>query len=113
VVKKTFSDEAFKRPEVARNLGKFKTLEDPASAKQGPLGVLVIEARGRTIAQPIEIPIGDAKRPVPPAQVVEKYIRNAEEVVGADAARQTARMLQEIETLSSVRPLLDRLAKRS
>ncbi len=113
VVKKTFSDEAFKRPEVARNLGKFKTLEDPASAKQGPLGVLVIEARGRTIAQPIEIPLGDAKRPVPPAQVVEKYIRNAGEVVGTDVARQTARMLQEIETLSSIRPLLDRLAKRS
>jgi len=113
VIKKTFSDAAFKRPEVTRNLGKFKTLEDPASAKQGPLGVLMIAARGKTIAQPIEIPLGDAKRPVPPAQVVEKYVRNAEEVVGPDVARQTARMLLEIETLASIRPVLDRLAKRS
>jgi hypothetical protein len=75
--------------------------------------VLVIEANGKTIAQPIEIPLGDAKRPVPPAQVVEKYVRNAEEVVGTDVARQTARMLLEIETLSSIRPVLDSLAKRS
>ena len=71
VVKKSFSDQAFNRPELKRHLGKFKTLEDPASAKQGPLGVLVIEAKGKTIMQPIEIPLGDAKRPVPPAQVVE------------------------------------------
>ncbi len=113
VLKKSFSDEAFNRPEVSRHLGKFRTLEDPASGKQGPLGVLVIEAKGRTIAQPIEIPLGDAKRPIPPAQVVEKYIRNAEEVVGTDVAKQTARMLLEIETLSSIRPALDSLAKRS
>lgn len=113
VVKKSFSDEAFNRPEVTRHLGKFRTLEDPASGKQGPLGVLVIEAKGRTIAQPIEIPLGDAKRPVPPAQVVEKYIRNAEEVVGMDVARQTAQMLLRIETLASIRPVLDSLAKRS
>jgi hypothetical protein len=63
--------------------------------------------------QPIEIPLGDAKRPVPPSHVVEKYIRNAGEVVGTQVAQQTARMLQEIETLSSIRPVLDLLAKRS
>ena len=34
VVKKTFSDAAFKRPEVKRHLGKFKTLEDPASEER-------------------------------------------------------------------------------
>jgi 2-methylcitrate dehydratase PrpD len=113
VVKKTFSNEAFKRPEVTRNLGKFKTMEDPASAKQGPLGVLVIEAKGKTIQQPIEIPLGDARRPVPPAHVVEKYVRNASEVVGTEVARKTADMLQKIETLASISPLLDLLAKRS
>lgn len=113
VVKSTFSNEAFNRAAVKSQLGKFKTLEDPASKEHGPLGVLVIEAKGKTIKQPIEIPLGDAKRPVPPAQVVEKYIRNAAEVVGTDVARQTSRMLLEIETLSSIRPLLDLLAKRS
>jgi 2-methylcitrate dehydratase PrpD len=113
VVKKTFSNEAFNRPEVTRHLGKFKTLEDPASSEKGPLGVLVIEAKGKTIEQPIEIPLGDAKRPVPPAYVVEKYIRNASEVVGEKVAKETAKMLQEIETLSSIRPVLDLLARRS
>ena len=113
VVKKTFSDEAFKRAEVTRNLGKFKTLEDAASVQYGPLGVLMIEAKGRTKAQPIEIPLGDCKRPVPPSQVVDKYIRNAGEVVGTDIARETAQMLLKIETLSSIRPVLDKLAKRN
>ena len=113
VIKKTFSDEAFKRPQLNRHLGNFKTIEDPASANQGPLGALVIEAGGETIIQPIEIPLGDAKRPVPPAQVVEKYVRNAWEVVGEDVAKRTAQMLLEIETLPSIRPLLDLLAKRS
>ena len=74
---------------------------------------LLIEAKGRTKAQPIEIPLGDAKRPVPPSQVVEKYVRNAAEVVGTDVARRTAQMLLEIETLSSIRPVLELLAKRS
>lgn len=113
VVKKTFSDEAFRRPEVKRHLAKFRTLEDPASKDHGPLGVLAIEAKGKKIMQPIEIPLGDAKRPVPPAHVVEKYIRNATEVVGADVAKRTAQMLQDIEKLPSIRPVLDLLAKRS
>ena len=112
VIKKTFSDRAFKRLELQRHLGKFKTIEDPDSKAKGPFGVLVIEAGGKTIEQPIEIPIGDAKRPVPPAHVVEKYVRNAEEVVGAGVAKRTAQMLLEIETLSSIRPVLDLLSKR-
>jgi 2-methylcitrate dehydratase PrpD len=113
VVKKSFSDTAFNRPEFKGHLGKFSTFEDPDSAQQGPLGALVIEANGKTTVQPIEIPLGDARRPVPPAQVVEKYIRNAGEVVGTDVAKETAQMLLEIETLPSIRPVLDRLAKRS
>ena len=79
----------------------------------GPLGVLMIEAKGKTIAQPIEIPLGDCKRPVPPAQVVDKYVRNAAEVVGEAVAKETAQMLLQIETLPSIRPVLDRLAKRA
>ncbi|MDB5924727.1 MAG: hypothetical protein JWN13_3663 [Betaproteobacteria bacterium] len=113
VIKKTFSDAAFNRAELKRHLGKFKTLEDPHSKSKGPFGVLVIEAKGKTIEQPIEIPLGDAKRPVPPAQVVEKYVRNAAEVVGPEVAKQTAQMLLKIETLSSIRPVLDLLAKRA
>lgn len=113
VVKATFSDAAFKRPELQRHLGKFKTIEDPASAKYAALGALVITAKGKATVQPIDYPLGDARRPAPPAMVIEKYVRNAEEVIGADIARQTAQMLLEIEKLPSIRPVLDRLAKRA
>jgi 2-methylcitrate dehydratase PrpD len=113
VVKKTFSDTAFKRPELQRHLAKFKTLEDPASKDKGVLGVLVIQAKGKTIEQPIDIPLGDAKRPVRPSQVVDKYVRNASEVVGTDVAKRTAQMLLEIEKLAGIRPVLDLLAKRA
>jgi 2-methylcitrate dehydratase PrpD len=112
VVKRTFSDEAFNRSELKAHLAKFRTIEDPASKQEGPLGVLVIEARGRTLKQPIEIPPGDAKRPVAPEYVVDKYVRNAAEVVGTAAAKRTADMLLEIETLASIRPVLDLLARR-
>lgn len=112
VIKSTFSDKAFRRPEIKRHLEKFKTIEDPASKDKGALGVLVIESKGRTIEQPIEIPLGDAKRPIPPSQVVDKYVRNASEVVGADVAKRTAQMLLEIEKLASIRPVLDLLARR-
>lgn len=113
VVKETFSDQAFNRPEIKRHLDKFKTLEDPASKDKGEFGVLVIRANGKTIEQPIEIPVGDARRPVPPSQVVDKYVRNASEVVGEDVAKRTAQMLLEIEKLASIRPVLDLLAKRA
>ena len=113
VIKKTFSDTAFRRPELQRHLAKFKTLEDPASKDKGPLGVLVIETKGQRIEQPIEIPLGDAKRPVPPSHVVDKYVRNATEVVSSDAAKRAAQMLLEIEKLASIRPVLDLLAKRA
>lgn len=113
VIKSTFSDKSFKRPELQRHLAKFKTLEDPASAKQGPLGALVIEAKGKTIVQPIEYPLGDCRRPAPPELVIEKYVRNAGEVIGAELARKTAQMLLAIETLPSIRPVLDLLAKRA
>ncbi len=63
--------------------------------------------------QPIEIPLGDATRPVPPAQVVEKYVRNAAEVLGTEVAKKTVDMLLKIETLASIRPLLDLLSKRA
>lgn len=75
--------------------------------------MLVVEAKGRTIRQPIEIPVGDCKRPLAAAKVVEKYVRNAQEVVAADVAKRTADMLLEIETLAGIRPVLDLLAKRS
>jgi 2-methylcitrate dehydratase PrpD len=112
VVKATFSDKAFNRPELKAQLGKFKTIEDPASEKHGVLGALIMEAKGKIIVQPIELPTGHAKRPIPPEQVIEKFHRNAAEVVGMDVAREASRMLLAIETLPGIRPLLDRLAKR-
>jgi len=113
VLKSTFSDTAFRRAELQRHLPRFKTVEDPAADQHGPLGVLMIEARGKTTAQPIEYPLGDHQRPAPPSLVVEKYLRNAGEVLGESAARQTLDMLQQLETLSGIGPLLDKLARRT
>ena len=112
VLKQTFSDAAFKRPELQRHLPKFRTAEDPAADKHGPLGVLMIEMKGKTIAQPIEYPLGDHRRPAPPSLVLEKYLRNAAEVIGPQMAKETSELLLKLETLTSLGPLLDRLAKR-
>jgi 2-methylcitrate dehydratase PrpD len=113
IVKASFSDKAFNRPALKAHLGKFKTIEDPASEKQGPLGALIVVAKGKTIVQPIEIPTGHPTRPIPPAQVIEKYHRNAAEVLGMEVAQETSRMLLEIEKLPGIRPLLEKLSKRA
>lgn len=113
VLKSTFSDTAFHRPELQRHLPKFKTIEDPESAKQGALGCLVIVARGATTVQPIDIPLGDARNPAPASLIIEKYLRNAAEVLGDQVARTTCDMLLAIETLPDAQRLLDLLAKRA
>lgn len=113
VLKSTFSDAAFHRPQLQRHLPKFRTVEDPESAKAGALGCLVIEAKGTRTVEPIDIPLGDARKPAPPALVIEKYLRNAAEVLGDAVAKRTSEMLLAIETLPSIHPLLDLLAKRA
>jgi hypothetical protein len=45
--------------------------------------------------------------------VVEKYVRNAQEVVAVDVAKRTADMLLDIETLAAIRRVLYLLTKRS
>lgn len=113
VMKSTFSDKAFHRPELQAHLSKFKTIEDPESAKHGALGCLVIQAKGKTTVQPIDIPLGDARKPAPPSLIIEKYLRNAGEVLGPDIAKKTSEMLLAIETLPSIHPLLDLLSTRA
>ncbi len=112
IVKASFSDTTFNRPEVQRHLSKFKTLEDPASKDHGALGLLVIRAKGKTTNQPIDLPLGDCRRPAPDSMVVDKYLRNAAEVIGDKAAKATADMLLDIDRLPSIRPVLDLLSKR-
>lgn len=111
VLKQTFSDEAFRREQIQQHLPKFKTLEDP-DATDGPLGVIVIQTKRATLRMPIDIPLGDHRRPVPSSQVIAKYVRNASEVLGESAAQRSAEMLQKLETLTSIRPLLNLLCKR-
>jgi 2-methylcitrate dehydratase PrpD len=112
VKKNTFTDSLFRRPELQRHLYKFSSIEDPSSAKQGALGVLVIKAKGVTSNVPIDIPSGDKRKMIPSSDIVEKYLNNASEVIGATLARRTADMLLNIESLPSATTLLDCLSKR-
>lgn len=113
VLKSSFSDASFHRPELQKHLPKFTTIEDPDSAKQGALGCLVIVANGKTTLQPIDIPLGDARNPAPPSLIIEKYLRNAGEVLGDEVAKTTCDMLLAIETLADPMHLLDLLSKRA
>lgn len=113
VLKSTFSDASFHRAELQKHLPKFKTIEDPESAKAGALGCLVIQAKGARLVQPIDIPLGDARKPAPASLIIEKYLRNAGEVLGDAVAKRTSEMLLGIETMPSLHPLLDLLSRRS
>lgn len=110
VVKWSFSDEAFQRRQLQDALRKVTVTVDPDS---GPRGTLVVRAAGQEFARAIEVPTGNSSRPVPLKVIEDKYLANAEPVLGLAAAKQTARMLLELEELPAVGPLVDMLAKRS
>ena len=77
-----------------------------------PLGNTRRPFVGEPVHQVVPVP-ATAVPPAPPSLVIEKYLRNAGEVLGAELAKKTSEMLLAIETLPSIHPLLDLLARRA
>jgi 2-methylcitrate dehydratase PrpD len=109
VTKWSFSDESYHRRELQVALSKVAVSTDPAS---GPHGALVVRSGAQELVQAIEIPTGHVSRPVPLKDIEDKYLKNAEPVLGLAVAKETAHILLELEKLPHLAPLVDKLAKR-
>jgi len=110
VTKWSFSDEAFQRPELKGLLDSFSVEVD---AESGPHGILSVEAGGQELVQQIELPTGHASRPISTEEIRQKFMLNAEPVLGSQHAGEIASMVLDLENLPNLAALMDRLATRN
>jgi 2-methylcitrate dehydratase PrpD len=109
VTKWTFSDASFNRPELSPLMQRFCVEVDPDS---GPHGVLVVQAGGRVHSRPIEPAPGHVRNPMPPESLRQKFMLNAEPVLGDARSREVAERVLDLENQDGLAPLMDGLALR-
>ncbi|MDH3598933.1 MAG: MmgE/PrpD family protein [Candidatus Tectomicrobia bacterium] len=109
VTKWTFSDESFNRPELSPLMERFSVEVDPDS---GPLGVLVIQASGKVHSRPVEPAPGHVRNPMSPESLRDKFMLNAEPVLGDARSREVAERVLDLENQDGLAPLMDLLTLR-
>ena len=88
---------------------RFSVTVDPDA---GPLGVLEIRAGGKVHARPIEPAPGHVRNPMSPASLREKFMLNAEPVLGDARSREVADLVLDLEHQPDLTRLMDLLALR-
>ena len=109
VTKWTFSDASFNRPQLSPLMQRFSVVVDPDS---GPLGVLEVRAGGKLHSRPIEPAPGHVRNPMSPASLREKFMLNAEPVLGDSRSQEVAERVLDLENQPGLMPLMDLLALR-
>lgn len=109
VTKWTFSDESFHRSELPALMQRFSVDVDPDS---GPLGVLEVRAGGNVYSRAIEPAPGDTRNPMSPASLREKFMLNAEPVLGDARSQEVAERVLALDDQAGLTPLMDVLALR-
>jgi 2-methylcitrate dehydratase PrpD len=109
VTKWTFSDESFNRPQLAPLMQRFSVEVDPDS---GPLGILIVRAGGKAYSRPVEPAPGHVRNPMSPESLREKFMLNAEPVLGDARSQEVAERVLDLEHQADQAPLMDLLALR-
>ena len=71
------------------------------------------KAGGQELVQQIELPTGHASRPISTEEIRQKFMLNAEPVLGSQHAGEIASMVLDLENLPNLAALMDRLATRN
>ena len=109
VTKWTFSEESFNRPELLPLMQRFSVEVDPDS---GPLGMLVIQVSGKVHSRPVEPAPGHVSNPMSPESLREKFMLNAEPVLGDARSREVAERVLDLGNQDGLTPLMDLLTLR-
>ena len=109
VTKWTFSDASFQRPELSPFMQRFSVEVDLDS---GPYGVLVVEAGGKVHSRPVEPAPGHVSNPMSPASLRDKFMLNAEPVLGDVRSREVAERVLDLEHQDGLAPLMELLTLR-
>jgi 2-methylcitrate dehydratase PrpD len=109
VTKWTFSDASSNRPELSALTQRFSAEVDPDS---GPHGVLVVRAGGKEYSRAVEPAPGHVRNPMSPESLREKFLLNAEPVLGETRSREVAERVLDLEHQDDLTPLMDVLCLR-
>jgi len=109
-----FAEPALGDPRIRALAARVEVRVDPEmSPRRADYPTALVELAlkdGRTLSGATTVVRGDFERPVPAAEVVEKFIALTSGPLGADRAREVAALVERAETLKDVRDLTGLLA---
>jgi len=112
-----FEEPARDDPRIRALAGRVEVRVDPEMsprrADQPTARVEVALRNGRTLSRVTSVVRGDFEDPVPPEEVVEKFVALASRALGAERAREVVELAHRADALKDVRELTARLAPPS
>jgi 2-methylcitrate dehydratase len=116
LTEKQFARDRFRDAEIVSLLGKIKAVGSEDLNRRFPRGrpaLLEVElADGTHHRAEIEVPLGDAARPFDDKAVAEKFLELAVPVIGSSGARTAIEVVDRLDRLATIEPLI-RLLRRS
>ncbi len=110
-----FERNRFKDADIVALLGKTKAVGSDDLNQRFPRGrpaIIEVElADGTRHRAEIDVPLGDAARPFDEKTVTAKFRELAEPVIGAAGARRVVELVENLDTLTSLEPLMSALRR--
>jgi 2-methylcitrate dehydratase PrpD len=110
-----FVEPALSDPRIRALAARVEVRVDPRMSPRGadyPTARVEVRLQdGRTLTGSTTVVRGDFADPVPAAEVVEKFVALASDVLGSDRARAVVEIVEQIDTLKDVRDLTALLAQ--
>jgi len=112
-----FAHDRFRSPDIVALLGKTKTVGSDELNQRFPRGrpaVIEVElADGMKLRAAIDVPLGDAARPFDEPTVTAKFREQAEPAIGAEGAGKVIALVDKLDTLPTLDPLMQALKRTS
>jgi 2-methylcitrate dehydratase len=112
-----FAHDRFRAADIVALLGKTKATGSEDLNQRFPRGrpaiVEVALADGTRHRSEVEVPLGDAARPFDQKALFEKFREQAEPVIGAAGAQKVAELVDRLDTLPALDPLMRALRRSS
>ena len=112
-----FEHGRFRDVDIVALLGKTKAVGSEDLNQRFPKGrpaVIEVElADGTRHRAEVEVPLGDATRPFDDKAVAEKFLELAEPAIGSSGARMATDVVERLDTLATIEPLIQVLRRSS
>jgi 2-methylcitrate dehydratase len=112
-----FAHDRFRDPEIVKLLGKIKAVGSEDLNQRFPHGrpasIEIELENGMKLRADIEVPLGDAARPFDDHAVTEKFRELAVPAIGAAGAQRVIELVNALDTLTTLEPLMNALRRSS